>query len=65
MISAIRLDSVQQTLARFIPEGSLPDVRFADFGPRGMPASYVDAIGRKAQATVPDPRLPEFSSTSN
>lgn len=63
--SAIRLDSVQQSLARFIPEGSLPDVRFAEFGPRGVPASHIDAIGRKAQATVPDPRLPEFSSVTN
>ena len=64
-MSAIRLDSVQQSLAKFIPGGSLPDVQFAEFGPRGVPASYIDAIGRKAQATVPDPRLPEFTAVTN
>ena len=31
--SAIRLDSVQQTLERYIPSGSLPDVRFTEFLP--------------------------------
>ena len=63
--SAIRLDSVQQTLARMIPSGPLPEVRFTEFVPRGMPASLIDAIGRKAEATTPDPRLPEFTGTTN
>jgi hypothetical protein len=63
--SSIRLDSVQQAIAATQPHGAMPEVRFTDFQPRGLPASYIDAVGRKLDATVPDPRLPEFSSTSN
>jgi hypothetical protein len=64
-ISAIRLDSVQQTLAKVVTDGTLPEVRFTNYSPRGVPASYIDAVGRKLDATVPNPRLPEFSSTTN
>ncbi len=64
-VSAIRLDSVQQNLAKVVKDGSLPEVRFTQYAPRGNPASYIDAIGRKLDASVPDPRLPEFSSTTN
>jgi hypothetical protein len=63
--SAIRLDSVQQTIARFAPQGSLPEVRFTNHQPLGVPAAHIDAIGRKVEATIPDPRLPEFSSVNN
>lgn len=63
--SAIRLDSVQQSLARYIPKDSLPEVRFTKYAPRGVPASYIDAIQRKADATTQDPRLPAFSSVTN
>lgn len=63
--SAIRLDSVQQMVAKVIPDGALPEVNFVDFSPRGFPAGYVDAVGRKLDATVPNPRLPAFTSTTN
>ena len=63
--SAVRLDSVQQMVAKVIPDGPLPEVNFVDYAPRGVPAAYIDAVGRKLDATVPNPRLPEFSSTTN
>lgn len=54
----IRLDSVQRAAARFAPQGALPPVMFTDVAPRGWPADYVEAFGRRYQATIPDPRLP-------
>ena len=63
--SSIRLDSVQQSLAKILPSGALPEVSFTNFAPTGLPASYIDAVGRKLDATVPDPRLPAFTGTTN
>jgi hypothetical protein len=54
----VRLDSVQRAAARFAPQGALPPVMFTDVAPRGWPADYIDAFGRRYQATIPDPRLP-------
>lgn len=59
-ISERRLDSVQQTLARLLPDQSLPAVIPVERAPRGWPADYIDTIDRKMHATIPSPRLPSF-----
>jgi hypothetical protein len=60
----VRLDSVQRAAARFAPQGGvLPPVMFTDVAPRGWPADYIDAFGRRYQATIPDPRLPAATPT--
>lgn len=56
--SMMRLDSVQRTAARYTTQGVLPPVSMTDIAPRGTPADYIDAFGRRYQATIPDPRLP-------
>ncbi len=63
--SAIRMDSVQQLVSRIIADGSMPAVVFTDYQPRAVPASHIDLIGQKYNASIPEPRLPEFESTTN
>ncbi len=55
-----RLDSVQQALARLLPDQPMPAVLPTTVEPRGLPAEYVDTIDRKSRSTIPDPRLPAF-----
>jgi hypothetical protein len=57
-VTATRMDSVQQTATNFVPEGPLPEVRVTGIEARGWPARDIDAIGRKAQASMPAPILP-------
>jgi hypothetical protein len=62
--SSIRLDSVQQTVAKMTEQGPMPDVQFVAIDPPTKPAFEINAIGTKYQATLPDPRLPTFESTT-
>ena len=41
------------------PQGDLPPVLEVDFGPHGWPADYVDAVAKRYQSSMKDPRLPE------
>ena len=57
-----RLDSVQQSLAKLLPNQSLPEVIPVDTEPRGWPAEHVDQIERKMYSTIASPRLPGFQA---
>lgn len=57
-----RIDSVQQALARMLPDQPLPAVVPVQVEPRGWPAEYIDTIDRKVQSSIPNPRLPSFQA---
>lgn len=57
-----RVDSVQQNLAQMTPGQALPPVIPVAVEPRGWPAEYIDHIDRRATASIPDPRLPQFKT---
>jgi hypothetical protein len=59
--TSVRLDSVQQTAARVVPKGSLPEVRLTDIEARGWSAEEIDAIGIKAKDAMRDPVLPPLT----
>ena len=59
--TAIRVDSVQQQVARVVPGGPMPAVVETGIAQRGTPGHYVDDIYRKAQASQPVPVLPAAS----
>ena len=55
-----RMNAVAQLAAELAVDGSAPPpVLASNAAPSGWPAERVDAVGRKFQATTPDPRLPE------
>ena len=62
--TAARVDQVQQVAAAMVHRGDLPPVLETDIPDQGWPASQVDIIGRKFEASIPDPRLPEASADS-
>jgi hypothetical protein len=59
------MDSVQQSLARMLPDQPLPAVIAVYNDPPGRPAEYIDAIERKVQSSMPDPRLPSFQQAGS
>lgn len=61
--TASRVDSVQQVAMELASHGDLPRVVETNVSPVGWPAERVDAIGRKFQASTPEPRLPCASGT--
>lgn len=64
-ISSIRLDSVQRSVTQWVPEGSLPEVKLVSADPPSMPASEIAILSQRREATIPDPRLPEFQETTD
>ena len=54
-----RIDNVQQLAAQLVPQGTLPMVLETSIPVQGWPAARADMIGRKFDASIPDPRLPE------
>ena len=60
-LTAARIDNVQQYATKLIPQGALPMVLETSIPVRGWPASQADIIGRKFEASTPDPRLPDAS----
>ena len=63
-VRAARIDNVQQFAAELVPDGALPMVLETNITVGGWSASSADMIGRKFDASTPDPRLPEASSGS-
>lgn len=61
-VTAIRVDSVQQTVARAIPNGAMPAVVETGTELRGTPGEYVDSTYRNAQSSQPAPVLPAATS---
>lgn len=57
-----RVDSVQQALARMLPQQPLPPVLATSREPVTWPAANIDAINLRSQSTIPSPRLPDFQS---
>jgi hypothetical protein len=57
-----RIDAVQQEIARLSPNRPMPAVVATPIPPRGWSADYIDAVDRKIQATIPNPRLPSFKA---
>ncbi len=59
-----RTDSVQQAVARIVPDGVLPDVRHVHIAPRPWPAEEINAVEQAYRQSRPDPRLPAGSGAS-
>ena len=57
-VTAIRVDSVQQVVARVIPNGAMPAVVETGTSLRGTPGEYVDSTIRGALTAQPAPVLP-------
>ena len=59
-VTATRVDQVQQFAMQLVPDGPLPPVMVTNIpSDLGQPASVVDNILRKYEATIPNPRLPD------
>ncbi|QDU94995.1 hypothetical protein [Lignipirellula cremea] len=56
-MTAIRVDSVQQSIARLQPEGQLPPVYETQLSPHVWPGSNIDLLSRKFYAGQPAPKL--------
>jgi hypothetical protein len=61
--TAARVAVVQQLVAQMSP-GNAPPVMSTSISDDGWPADQVEIIGRKFQATMPAPRLPNPSADS-
>ena len=59
--TSVRLDSVQQAVARMLPGGPLPPVLLTDVAPGGGSGEYFETVDRTYRSTIPEPRLPEMS----
>lgn len=59
--TSVRVDSVQQTVARVVTNGPLPAVVETGVELNGRPGEYVDDTYRKAQSSLPAPVLPTAS----
>jgi hypothetical protein len=57
-VTAMRVDAVQQSIARAMPGGAMPQVVETGIELRGHPGDYVDDTYRKAQSSQPAPVLP-------
>jgi hypothetical protein len=62
-VTALRIDNVQQLASQIVPEGPLPPVVETMISPRGWRAAEADLIGRKFEASAPEPRLPDADAT--
>jgi hypothetical protein len=60
--TATRIDAVQRTVARLMPEGPLPEVMATIMSPPGAPADAIDQVYRGRAAAAPAPVLPSSSS---
>lgn len=60
--TATRIDAVQRSVARQLPEGPLPEVVATLLSPPGAPADVVDRVYRGRDASQPAPVLPASSS---
>ena len=56
-VTARRVDSVQQTLARMLPDGPIPQVLLTDVDLEGGSGEYYDRVNSAYNNSVPSPRL--------
>lgn len=57
--TSARIDSVQQSVARFVGRGPLPGVRAVTIEPRASTAYEVQMVEEKFRETLPAPRIPD------
>jgi hypothetical protein len=55
--TSIRLDSVQQAVARMLPDRPLPPVLLTDVAPAGGSGEYFETVDRTYRSSIPEPRL--------
>ena len=60
--TAARTDSVQQSVARFVGQGPMPEVRMVTIEPRASTAYEVQMVEEKYRETLPAPRIPEAAN---
>ncbi len=60
-----RVQSVEEHLARLIPDAPRPDVRLTDKAPTGGSGEYFDEVDRQLKTTIPPPRLPGVSGAAS
>lgn len=62
-LTASRIAGVHEFGVQLVPDGVAPVVLTSDVPPRGWAASQVDFVGRRFEASAPDPRLPQSEGT--
>jgi len=60
-----RMKAVEEYAVQILPPGTTPAVFQTDVSPYGWSADWVDSIGRKYEATAPNPRLPKADTSQN
>lgn len=60
-----RVETVQQEIARILPDGPRPEVLLTDIIPVGGSGEYFDAVNRARQSSIPEPRLPPATPETN
>ena len=63
-ITAKRVESVQQTLAKILPDGPVPQVLLTDVDLEGGSGEYYDRVNSAYNSSIPAPRLSGDSSGS-
>jgi hypothetical protein len=64
-ITDARVDAVQQAIVGMQTQGPLPAVLASDMIYEGWSSEYVDAVTRKYQTSIPQPRLPTSGASSS
>ena len=62
-VTAARVDSVQQSIAAMMPNGTMPPVEQTRRGPVGVAAGVIDAVYRKYDSSIVEPRLPSSAGS--
>jgi hypothetical protein len=57
-ITSSRIDAIQQAIVDLQIDGPLPAVMASDMMVEGWSSEYVDAVARKFQTAIPEPKLP-------
>ncbi|MBP89676.1 MAG: hypothetical protein CMJ64_23705 [Planctomycetaceae bacterium] len=60
-----RVETVQQEIARMMPEGSRPEVLLTDAIPVGGSGDYFDAVDSMLKQSIPAPRLAPMQTETN
>jgi hypothetical protein len=56
-VTAKRVESVQQSLAKMLPEGPVPQVLLTDVDLEGGAGAYYDKVNTAYNSSIPSPRL--------
>lgn len=60
--SALRVESTQLAVSEMLPVGNLPTIYLTSVESQGSSGAYQTAVKRALDNTIPEPRLPKFSS---